>query len=159
PVRVALGALLGIALSIGADRLNRREAAREQLPTAPSYVPPALAAAGAATLFASIYAAYALYGLLSPAPAFVLLAMIAGATAAQSLRHGPLVAALGLVGAYVVPALVSSDAPHALPLFTYLAVATAGALALLRHRAWWWLACLTITGALLWVPLWLNAAP
>ena len=83
---------------------------------------------------------YALYGLLPSGVAFVLLAATAGAAVAQSLRHGPLVAALGLVGAYAVPLLVESDSPQALPLFAYLAVVTAGSLALLRHRAWWWLA-------------------
>ena len=48
--------------------------------------------------------------------------MTAGAAVAQSLRQGPLVAALGLVGAYAVPVMVSSTAPQALPLFAYLAV-------------------------------------
>jgi len=82
----------------------------------------------------------------------------AGATVAQSLRHGPLVAALGLVGAFAVPALVVSDDPHALPLFAYLAVVTAGSLALLRHRAWWWLAWLSLAGAVGWAVLWLLNA-
>src|SRR6516162_7220597 len=86
-------------------------------PAAPSYVPQALAAAGAATVFASLYAAHQLYGLLPSSLAFPLLALTAGATVAQSLRMGPYVAALGLVGAFVVPLLVESDEPHALPLF------------------------------------------
>src|SRR5205807_2295762 len=81
----------------------------------------------------------------------------AGAAVAQSLRQGPLVAALGLVGAYTVPLLVSSTAPQALPLFAYLAVVTAASLALLRHRAWWWLAWLSLFGAIGYVPLWLGS--
>ena len=82
----------------------------------------------------------------------------AGAAVAQSLRQGPLVAALGLIGAYVVPLLVESDAPHALPLFAYLTVVTAASLALVRHRAWWWLVWFSLAGAILWVPLWFAAA-
>ena len=39
-----------------------------------------------------------------------------------------------------------------------LAVVTAGSLAVLRHRAWWWLAWLSLAGAMLWVPLWLGNA-
>ena len=74
------------------------------------------------------------------------------------MRQGPLVAALGLVGAYAVPLLVESDAPHALPLFAYLAVVTAGSLAVLRHRAWWWLVWFSLAGATLWVPLWLAGS-
>src|SRR5579862_3074842 len=162
--RVCLGVVLGIALSVGAERLRRRELAApaedetEGKAAAMSYVPAALAAAGAATVFASLYAAYALYHLLPAGVAFALLAVTAGAAVAQSLRMGPLVAALGLVGAYTVPLLVASEAPHALPLFGYLAFVTAGALAVLRHRAWWWLAWLSLAGAMLWVPAWLAAA-
>src|SRR5204862_733766 len=162
-VRLVLGVLLGIALSVAAEWVKRHdeliEAAPEGMaPGAASYVPQALAAAGAATVFASLYAAYALYGFLPAGLAFILLAATAGATVAQSLRQGPYVAALGLLGAYIVPLLVSSEAPRALPLFAYLALVTAAALALLRHRAWWWLAWLSLTGAVLWVPLWLGAA-
>ncbi len=153
-VRVVLGALLGIGLASGAEWLRRREPADATA----SYVPQALAAAGAATLFASIYAAHQLYALLPSGIAFALLAVTAGAAVALSLRHGPLVAALGLVGAYVVPLLVESDSPDALPLFAYLAIVTAASLALVRHRAWWWLVWFSLVGAMLWVPLWFAAA-
>ncbi len=158
-VRVILAVLLGIGLCAASEWVSRREAASEPEASGPSYVPQALAAGGAATVFAAIYAAYQLYGLISAAPAFVLLAATAGATVALSLRQGVLVAALGLVGAYVVPALVASDAPHALPLFLYLAFVTAGTLAVLRHRAWWWLAWAALGGAFLWVVAWLGLEP
>ncbi len=154
-VRVMLASVFGIGLAGAAEWLRRREPAD----AASSYVPQALAAAGAATVFASIYAAHQLYGLLPSGIAFALLAVTAGAAVALSLRHGPLVAALGLVGAYVVPLLVESDAPHAAPLFSYLAIVTAASLALVRHRAWWWLVWFSLAGAMLWVPLWFAAAP
>ena len=158
PVRVILAALLGIGLAAGADRLARRERLRDPdaSPIISSPVAQALAAAGAATVFASIYAAYQLYGLLGGELAFPLLAVTAGATIAMSLRHGPYVAALGLIGAYVVPALVESAAPQAVPLFAYLAIVTAASLALLRHRAWWWLGWLSLAGAIVWPLLWLG---
>src|SRR5712691_6287035 len=163
PVRVVLGILLGIALSVGSEWVLQHEPPPEAEPDAASppfasYVPQALAAAGAATIFASLYAAHALYGMLPTALAFPLLAATAGATVAQSLRQGPLVGALGLVGAYAVPLLVGTPDPHALPLFAYLAVVTAGSLVLLRHRAWWWLAWLSLGGAIFWVVLWLGSA-
>jgi uncharacterized membrane protein len=158
-VRVVLAALLGIALAAGADRLARREPREADWPPdRSSAVAQALAAAGAAIVFAAIYAGYQLYGLLPGAAAFALLGLSAAAATALSLRHGPYVAALGLVGAYVTPALVASDAPHALPLFLYLAIVTAAALALVRQRAWWWLAWLSLAGAMLWPLLWLSAA-
>ena len=150
--------MLGIALSAGAEWVRRREAPLDGGDAAPSYVPQALAAAGAATVFAAIYAAHQLYGLLPAGIAFVLLAATAGGAVAQALRQGPFVAALGLVGAYAVPLLVESEAPHALPLFVYLAVVTSGSLAVLRHRAWWWLVWFSVAGATLWVPLWLGGS-
>ncbi|HEV2335479.1 MAG TPA: DUF2339 domain-containing protein, partial [Stellaceae bacterium] len=154
-VRVILGVLLGIGLSVAAEWVRRRELLEDAAVDGVSYVPQALAAAGAATVFASLYAAHALYGFLPAGLAFPLLALTAGATVLQSLQYGPLVAALGLVGAFVVPLLVTSDAPQALPLFAYLAVVTAAALALLRFREWWWLAWPSLAGAILWEMLWL----
>src|SRR5262249_47293741 len=153
PVRVVLGILLGIALAVGSEWVLRRELAEVAATGLASYVPQALAAAGAAIVFASLYAAYQLYDLLSAGLAFALLAATAGATVAQSMRQGPYVAALGLIGAYIVPLLVSSTAPHALPVFGYLTLVTAASLVLLRHREWWWLAWLSLAGALVWVPL------
>jgi uncharacterized membrane protein len=158
-VRVLLGVALGVGLSIAAESVRRRDLPSDREPGAPSYVPQALAAAGSATVFAAIYAAHQLYGLLPSGIAFVMLAATAVMAVAQSLRHGPYVAALGLVGAYAVPLLVQSDAPHALPLFAYLAAVTAASLALLRHRAWWWLVWFSLAGAMIWVLLWLGNAP
>lgn len=157
-VRVILGVALGVGLSIAAEWVKRRDMPGEEEAGGSSYVPQALAAAGSATVFAAIYAAHQLYGLLPSGVAFVLLAATAIAAVAQSLRHGPFVAALGLVGAYIVPLLVQSEDPHALPLFAYLAVVTAGSLALLRHRAWWWLVWFSLAGAMVWVLLWLANA-
>jgi uncharacterized membrane protein len=159
PVRVVLAVLLGIGLCAGAEWVTRRETTSEGEASGPSYVPQALAAAGAATVFAALYAAYQLYGLIPGGLAFPLLAATAIATVALSLRHGVLVAALGLVGAYAVPALIASDAPHALPLFAYLAFVTASMLAVLRHRGWWWLAWPALAAAFGWVMVWLGSGP
>jgi uncharacterized membrane protein len=157
-VRVVLGAALGVFLSGAAEWVIRRDDASEGEGTSPSYVPQALAAAGCATVFASLYAAHQLYALLPSFLAFPLLAGTATATIALSLRHGPLVAALGLVGAFAVPLLVQSDAPRALPLFAYLTLASAASLVVLQYRAWPWLAWIWLGGAIFWVLLWLASA-
>jgi uncharacterized membrane protein len=150
-VRVLVGALLGIGMAGTAEWISRRERGT------PSHIPQALAAAGSAILFADVYAAYQLYGLISAGPAFVLLAGAAALAITLSLRHGPFVAALGLLGTFLVPALVRGTEPHSLSLFSYLAVVTAASLALLRHKAWWWLGWLSLAGSLAWVLLWLAA--
>src|SRR4029453_19397739 len=85
------------------------------------------------------YAAYALYDFLPPAVAFILLGLVALATMAAALLHGPALAGLGLVGAYVTPLLVSTGKPDYWSLYIYLAVVTAAAFALARVRMWRWL--------------------
>jgi uncharacterized membrane protein len=150
-VRVALGVLLGHALWAGAEWIVWGEPAEVR----PSNVSQALAAAGAATIFASLYAAYQLYGLLPPALTFPLLALTAAVTVLMSLQHGPFVAVLGLAGGFAVPAMVNNEQPSAVALFAYLILVGAGSLALLRHRAWRWLAWIALAGSIGWALLWL----
>ncbi|MFI4987880.1 MAG: DUF2339 domain-containing protein, partial [Alphaproteobacteria bacterium] len=157
-VHDVLGAAFGMALAAAAEAVMRRERAREEdARRPPSYVPQALAAAGAATVFASLYAAYQLHGLLSAEPAFLLLAATAALAVMLSLRYGPFVAALGLLGALTVPLLVTTIEPSATALFAYLAAVTAASLVVLRHKSWWWLAWLSLAGSVAWTLLWLVA--
>lgn len=150
-VRVALGGLTGIGLMALGHVLRRRTAG-----TLPWQVPPALVGAGAASLFAALFAAHALYGLIGALPTFAALAVVSAVTALMALAHGPFVALLGLAGAFVVPLLVHSNQPNALGLFTYLLLVSAGLLALLRWREWWWLAWAVLAAAGAWTLLWLG---
>src|SRR2546421_705370 len=104
------------------------------LPTA--HIPSVLTAAGTSVAYAVVYAAYALYGFLPAALAFILLGIVALATLAAALLHGPALAGLGLVGAYVAPLLVSTNRPDYWSLYIYLAVVTAAAFVLARLRLW-----------------------
>jgi len=149
-VRVALGALLAIAL-IATGEWERRNARLTGLAGVPGAdIPSILTAVGTTIGYADVYAAYALYGFLSPAVAFLLLGAVALATLAAALLHGPALAGLGLVGAYVTPLLVATDHPDYWSLYIYLAVVTAAAFALARARLWGWLAITAIVFAVLW---------
>ncbi|MGZ5882285.1 MAG: DUF2339 domain-containing protein, partial [Xanthobacteraceae bacterium] len=112
--------------------------------------PSILTAAGTTVAYADVYAAHALYGFLAPGTAFVLLGLVALATLAAALLHGPALAGLGLVGAYVAPLLVTSQRPDYWSLHLYLAVVTAAAFALARFRMWRWLAITTVAFSALW---------
>jgi uncharacterized membrane protein len=149
-VRVFLGGLFALAL-LGAGEWTRRKeriSAIQALPIA--NIPAILTAAGTAVAFATVYAAYALYDFLAPATAFVLLGLVALGTLAAALLHGPALAGLGVVGAFVTPILVSSDKPDYWALYIYLAIVTAASFGLARIRLWRWLAVTTIVFALLW---------
>ena len=123
--------------------------ALEQVPAA--HIPSILTAAGTTVAYATIYAAYALYGFLVPGTAFVLLGIVALATLAAALLHGPALAALGQVGAFIAPLLVASDTPNYWALYIYLAVVTAASFALARARLWRWLAITAVAFGTLWM--------
>ncbi|MHA1546123.1 MAG: DUF2339 domain-containing protein [Alphaproteobacteria bacterium] len=152
--RIALAGLLGLAL-VGAGEYARRADLKASIVgLAPVYIPGILVAAGVLTGFATVYAAYALYGFLSPALAFVALAGVAVAGLAISTVHGPSVAALGLIGSYATPLLASTGTSGAWGLFPYLIFVTGAVCFVARARRWLWLALAGMGAAIGWGFLW-----
>lgn len=149
--RVIVGLIAAAALVYAGEWARKRGGE-----VAKGYIPAALSAAGLVIAFGVIYAAYALYGILSPAVCFPLLVAVALAALWLSRRQGPLIAALGLIGAYAAPMLVPSENPSAFGFFLYLAVIVAASLYELRDRPWWWLGYAAIGGAFVWALLWIN---
>lgn len=151
--RILLGLALAAALLAAGEALRRRDR-RDGFTDLPAAhmpnVPSVLTAVGTMTAFGSLYAAYELYHLLSPAVAFLLLGLTGVATLLAALLHGPALAALGFVGAAVTPMLISSDAPNAWGVVLLIAMVTASALAVARIRLWRWLALLALAGAAGW---------
>ena len=149
-VRVMLGALFAAAL-IAAGEWTRRNEVTAGIATIPTrHIPSILTAAGTVAAYATVYAAYALYGFLAPPAAFVLLGLVALATLAAALLHGPALAGLGLAGAFVTPVLVSTGEPSYWALYVYLAIVSAAAFALARIRLWRWLAITAVALGALW---------
>ena len=149
--RVIIGLLAAAALIYAGEWARKRGG-----DIAKGYIPAALSAAGLVIAFGVLYAAYALYGILSAAICFPLLVAVGLGALWLSRRQGPLIAALGLLGAFVAPMLVPSDNPSAIGFFAYLAVIVAASLYELRDRPWWWLGYAAVAGASLWALLWIN---
>lgn len=147
--RVTLGALFAGGLLALGERMRRSEAAVEK-PRRAIDIPAVVTSAGAVSAFATVYAAYALYGFIGPALGFVLLGAVAVATLLAAALHGPILGALGLIGAYGVPLLVSSDEPNLVALLLYLLAPTAAAFAVARLRRWPALAIAAGAGAFAW---------
>jgi uncharacterized membrane protein len=150
-VRVLLGGLFALGLLAVGEYSRRNESLSSIAPLPIANIPAILTAAGTAVAFATVYAAYALYEFLVPATAFILLGIVAMCTMAAALLHGPALAGLGIVAAFVTPVLVSSEQPNFWALYLYLAVVTAAAFGLARIRLWRWLALTTIVFAALWI--------
>lgn len=149
--RVLLGGLFALALLATGEYARRKEDLSSIAPLPMANIPAILTAAGTAVAFATVYASYALYGFLSPPIAFVLLGAVALGTLAAALLHGPALASLGVVGAFVTPVLVSSDKPDYWALYIYIAIVTAAAFGLARIRLWRWLAVTTIVFGTVWM--------
>src|SRR3984957_18385445 len=149
-VRIFLGALLALAL-VAAGEWSRRTEKLSALAGVPSaHIPGTLTAAGTTVAYATVYAAYGLYGFLPPAAAFILLGAVALLTLGAALLHGPALAGLGVIGAYLAPMLVASAKPDFWSLYVYIAVVNAAAFALARFRMWAWLAIAAVALGALW---------
>ena len=142
-MRVTLGIAFGAAL-VGLGEWLRTRSAR---------VAGGLVAAGIATLFSALLAATSLYGLIPRPLGFVLLAATTAAAVLLALRHGPLIALLGLVGGFLTPALIGAEEPNPWSLFGYLFLLVGGLMAVSRRRGWWPIAALTLAGAFGWALL------
>lgn len=149
-VRLSIAAAAGVLALIAGELIRRRDISLAFAGDRAAYVPGILTAAGSAILFAVVYAAHGLYEFIGPATSFVALAVISLATIVLSLRHGPLLAALGLAGSYVTPALVSSQSPNPWILFSYLAVVLFASAWLARIRTRIWIIIAAFIGTTLW---------
>ena len=144
-IRVILAALFGFALIGGAEKVRRRD----------DRVAQALAAAGVAALYGALFAAVALYEMISKIAAGGGAAALTAFAIGLSLRHGMLVASLAFVGGFVSPAIIGSDPPNTPVLFGYLLAIAAGTLSVIRARGWWPLGWGVLAGSAIWTLLWM----
>ena len=135
-VRLAMAALLGLLLAGGGEFIRRTGFKVPVEGMQNAYVPAILTAAGAFTLFGTVYAAHGIYGFIGPAAGFTLMALIGLATIAAALVHGQALGGVGLVGSYATPILVSSTSPNAWALFGFLAIVLVAAGVIARLRDW-----------------------
>lgn len=152
--RVVLIALVGGAMIAAGEFLRRRPDIHAAVP---SLAAPVLAAAGVITLYGDIYAAYAAFDLIPGGLAFAGLALIAALALGLAWLHGPVIAAFGITGAFIAPALIGSNDPNAASLFVYVYGVTAASLAVARFARWRWTAWLSLAGGAGWPLLWLTA--
>ncbi|MBV9499657.1 MAG: DUF2339 domain-containing protein [Acidobacteriaceae bacterium] len=115
--RVVLGIIAGFALIAAAEWLRRRHA---QKPGEQTFMQ-GLAGCGLATLYISVYAAFAYYGLVALGFAFASLIAVSIIGMILSFRYNhPAIAALGLTGAFLTPPLLSMAGEEMPFLFPYL---------------------------------------
>lgn len=141
--RITLGLLLGCGLLFSAEWLRRK--------TGTAYTAVAALAGGASVmLYSVILAALHLYQLWPPMLVFVLLALVSLGSMLLAVWHGPVLALIGILGAYLVPLLLGGSSQDLLPVLIYILIITASALYLQRYVQRSWLFSLTLAGILGW---------
>ena len=141
--RIILALATGVLLHGAAEWLRRHNVGNYQAFAA-------LAGGASITLYAALLAALHLYQLIPPFIVFALLAIVSLFTMVLAIVHGPLLAAIGILGAYVVPLLVDTGSGSILGLLAYSLIISAAAMALMHfiYRYWIWAGMLT--GAMGW---------
>lgn len=153
--RCAIGVIFGVSLIVSGEVVRRRPLERAIAAIRADYVPQALTSAGFVAAFGSVYLAYAFYDLIPPGWSFVLLGVIALAAFLLSTVQGSFVAMLGLVGAALTPALVSTADPSPWGFFSYLGIIVLATMAVADRRHWFWLPELALAVIAGWSALWI----
>lgn len=147
--RVVLGIVGGLAM------LGAGEYWRVKYPTYAQ----ALAGGGIALLYLSLFAAFAIFGLIGLYPAVGLLLLVSVASALLALRYDSIaMAIMGIFGAFAAPFVTGafvpgdSDVARAGPTIqhmVYVMIVDLGVLALATFRNWQWFTRLALVGSLI----------
>ncbi|MBX3593708.1 MAG: DUF2339 domain-containing protein [Sphingomonas sp.] len=145
-VRTALAAAFSVVLVAGSEVAHRATLTRSD-----PRIAQALAGAGIASAYGTLYIAAALYHFIAPLPAFVVMIAVTGAGLVLALRHGPPTAVLALAGGFLAPLVAGYDAAGIGPLLVYLTLFTGALFGLAIQRGWAWLAVAATLAGFGWV--------
>ena len=126
--RVVIGLLAGLLLIFAAEWLSRREQ---------RVFSQGIGGCGIATLYISLYAAFAYYRLVSQPAAFACLIAVCIIAVALSFRYrNPAIAGLGFIGGLLTPILLDTAASAAWVNFPYLLLLDVTCVAIAVQRHW-----------------------
>ncbi|ULF85044.1 DUF2339 domain-containing protein [Vibrio alginolyticus] len=117
------------------EQQNPQRAARAQGFT---YVPAAVTCTGLTGIYCTVIFAFVVYQMLTPSISLIILASAAFFSLALSLRQGPLMAVLGLIGGYTAPLWIGGNEPNYFLLAGYIcAISFAATLLMQKVRRSW----------------------
>lgn len=136
-MRLSAGGLFGVGLIAAATYLHYKRIVFEGFN---NYIPAALASGGFITCFALMFLAYNSFSMLSAEWAFIGLAVIALCASAMAIKLGPLLAVIGIIGAYSVPVWVNTGSGQLFSLLIYVALVSVAATVVAQKvkRVWLW---------------------
>lgn len=155
-LRLISAGLGGAAMVVGGEWIRTRRP-HWSLNVASPFAPHAgLVSGGIVTMLAALFAAHSVYGYL---PSLITYGAMAGTTliaAVMALRHGPMVALIAVAGGYVIPILVTSEAPEIWGLTAHLLSVLSVSLLLARQVRWMPIILLGLAGIVVWSVLLLS---
>ncbi|TXI03401.1 MAG: DUF2339 domain-containing protein [Pseudorhodobacter sp.] len=141
-LRVLAALAFGAALVGAGEWLRRRHG--DEGDSATAMLPSVFSGAGIVTLFAAILAARQLYGLIGPQMAFAGHLATAALAVLLGWFSGPLLVAVGLVGAFAAPMIVGGSSTQVDWLYGYYALIAALGLGVDAVRRWAWVSVLAL---------------
>ncbi|MEM7569861.1 MAG: DUF2339 domain-containing protein [Pseudomonadota bacterium] len=141
-VRVLAAAGFGCLLILGGEVIRRRFGDDAQSST--EYLPSVFSGAGIVTLFGAVLAARGLYGLIGPEIALGGMALVGVGAMVLGWFYGPLLAAVGILGAMAAPFVVGGSSDNPSWLFAYFAIVAIAGLAIDTIQRWAWVSILSL---------------
>lgn len=141
-MRVIAALVFGAALIAAGETIRRRFG--DDAASTTAYLPSVLSGAGLVSLMGGVLAARLLYDLVAPGPALGALFAIALFGLLLGWRHGPLLAAVGLIGGMAAPFLVGGQSESPEWLLVYFGLLTALGLGIDTLRRWAWVSALSV---------------
>lgn len=141
-LRVLAALVFGGALVTAGEWLRRRHGDEGESATA--MLPSVFSGAGIVTVFAAVLAARQLYGLIGPQLAFAGLLATAALAMVIGWFSGPLLVAVGLVGAFAAPFVIGGASQNMDWLYSYFTLIAALGLGVDAVRRWAWVSVLAL---------------
>ncbi len=146
--RVVLGVLAGLATLIAGDILWRR---------GHKIYAQGICGLAVSILYLSFYATFGFYHLLPQGAAFALMAMVTLMAGALALRYDAMaIAALGMLGGYATPILLSTGVDAPWTFLSYIFLIDLGAVVMARPRRWRLLDLMAFVATVILYTSWFN---
>ena len=142
PVRIIIAFVFGSALVGAGEFIRRRYGDEEGSSTA--YLPSTFSGAGIVTLFGAVLAARLLYGFIGPELALIGMALVGALALILGWFYGPLLAAVGVIGAMAAPFIIGGSSDDPSWLLGYFAIVTVVGLAIDTLRRWAWVSVISL---------------
>jgi uncharacterized membrane protein len=134
--RVIAAFVFGLSLIGAGEYLRRRFGDGEDSSTA--YLPSTFSGAGIVTLFGAVLAARLLYNFIGPELALFGMAVVGAIAMVLGWFYGPLLAAVGIIGAMAAPFIIGGASTDPSFLLIYFAIITVMGLAIDTLQRWAW---------------------